>query len=417
MAKLTEFLPNELNSFTKKPFLLSVVENKYHEYSPINTIDNNSGIEFVSQAYSQKFKDLSNVYLQLQVQLLNKELKKYTTSDVVQPAFINNVLYSLFKSAYVYLNNVQVVGIDNNLIFREYIECLLNNSEEVSKARLECQGFFNDSTKLVDFTKNSKVVELFGRINLLPITKLLIPSVSLQIKFNMENPNMFIQEDSKIHSNFKLLGAKLFVKHVIVKDDLLLSTERFLTNHNAVYEFNNAIVISANVPASSSTLNLTNIYNGFRPSMIGFTMVSNKNFSGSRLTNPFDFKLFGLKNFAFLIDNQESPTPSYDLTNTTETSNFNRAFLSIYQSLNLMDSERGCLINRENYMKDRFMILSDLTSFDNALMDVNEAPSNISIGVTGSFSTALTETVTCLFYLLIPKCIEISANRAVTVVQ
>lgn len=413
---MQEYFPHELSVFDSIPTILSVSETQEHELAPLNSIDSGNTIEFLSQPYSDRFKDLSSVYLQLRLKVVKNDGTDYKTVDTTQGRMANNVLFSLFESAYVYLNNTLVNAVDANFGYKEYWEVILNHSAEVSAAKLMMQGFDvdNEEKRMKALTADSKTLELYGKVNICSVSKLLIPGVSFGLKLNRAVNNYFLIESAKEPSLVKLLSAKLFVRHVVVKDDLLGSTEKFLSKHNAIYEFKRSTVISVNLPANTSNLNIPNIYHGRKPNLVGFTIVKNSEFTGTaKNVSPFIFKPHGLKQFAFTVNNEPKPLTPFHIVNSTTESGYARAFSSVYKGLSIDDQDRSNLISFDNFLVSHFMLIQDLTPFHTGLAEVNNLSSSITLGVTGTFAETTKDTLTCLILLVNDSRFEIAGDRSV----
>jgi hypothetical protein len=420
MDNLMEYFPDELSVFNARPTMLSVSDSQIHELNPLNSLESSNVIEFLSQPYSNKLKDLSSIYLQLQIQLLKADGTAHSGDG--QGRLANNIMSTLFESAYVSLNNTLVSAVDANLGFKEFWETSLNYGTETSAARLLSQGYNpeDDAEVLQELTKDSVVRELYGKINLCSLSKLLIPGVSFQLKLNRAmNPYYLIENPTTFSSPsiVKILSAKLFVRHVTIKDDLMEATERHLTKHNAIYEMKRGLVLSMNIPANTSNLNIPNVYHGAIPSLVGFTLVTNKAFTGSdRVVSPFNFNHNKLKTFTFTLNGDPRPLIPYTITNEAKNKSFARAFSSVYEALGLDEQDKSCAVTMDNFMTDHFMIFQDLTPYKTALTEVNNLSSSVTLGLTGTFSAASTEALTCLVYLLLPSKFEISHDRSVKVI-
>jgi hypothetical protein len=195
------------------------------------------------------------------------------------------------------------------------------------------------------------------------------------------------------------------------------ATERHLTKHNAIYEMKRGLVLSMNIPANTSNLNIPNVYHGAIPSLVGFTLVTNKAFTGSdRTVSPFNFNNNKLKTFTFTLNGDPRPLIPYTITNEAKNKSFARAFSSVYEALGLDEQDKSCAVTMDNFMTDHFMIFQDLTPYKTALTEVNNLSSSVTLGLTGTFSTAPTEALTCLVYLLLPSKFEISHDRSVKVI-
>lgn len=237
---------------------MSIKESAIHEYSPINSLDNTTSLEFMSPGYNDKFKDLSYIMLKLQLQLVKKNGDSYAATDLSQPHLVSNILHTIFKSAYLSLNGITVRAVDNCYGYKEFIETTLNFGIEAATSRLAAQGYVPnaEAATLKDMTENSKVVEFYGKINLCNISKLLLPGVSLALRLNMETPDFFIMEgvttadnvETVTESKLVIHKAKLFIRHVVPSNDIIATHEKILTSGiPAIYEYRRSEVFSFHI--------------------------------------------------------------------------------------------------------------------------------------------------------------------------
>lgn len=413
-----EFIPSELNPFEKRPLIISVEESVTLEVNPLNSVEGATSLEFISLAYSDKFKDLSNVYLKLKLQLLKKNDQKYASSDTVQPHLVSNALHSIFKSAYVTLNGNNLRNMENNYHYTQYIETTLNYSHETAKARLSTQHYVQDgvAADLKALAANSVQFDVMGKINLLNLSKLLVPGVSVQIRFNLESDNFFIQETTA-NSKLKILDATLYIRHVIPKESVLLSIERTLASgKNAIYEYKRGDIYTQTLPANISTLNIPNFYSGPKPSLVLLCFVENAAYVGDRTKNPFEFKHFDLTSFNFLINSTAKPVNPYKIKITDDEKCYSQIFNKVYESIGLNQSSNSVAVNRSNFASSMFYLMEDLTSNNTALDDVTEPMESCTLGVNGTFAKPLPTSVTCILYMMIQGRFDVNANRQVSVV-
>lgn len=413
---MLEFLPDQLDLFTQKPLMLGVLDNEILECNPLNSLDNAANIDFQSHAFPDRMKDLSHMYLKLKLKLVKTDGKDYAIADTVQPYLASNALHSIFKSAFISLNGVNLQSQENGYNYKEYLETGLNFNVTTLENRLSTQFFATKDTRgtLAKVSANGKTFDLYGKINLCNVSKLLLPGVSLALRFNLETPDSFIIETTTT-STLKILEAKLMVRHVSIAPELMLSIERQLSSGKmAQYEYTRGQIVSINVPAGISSLNVTNFYNGIRPNLILFMMTTHKAFIGDRSLSPFKFESFNLNTFAFLVNGALKPPNSYNISMTDTEETYSQIFSKLYESLGYHNLDRSSIVSQENFKTDYFMIAHDLTAFSTALSDIQDPIQQVSLGVSGKFSSALTEPITCLMYLLLPTKFEISANRNVT---
>lgn len=175
-------------------------------------------------------------------------------------------------------------------------------------------------------------------------------------------------------------------------------------------------IVTQNIAKGVANLSITNFYRGVKPSLIAFMMVDNAAFAGDRALNPFEFKMNGLRTFNFIVNGSAKPTNPYEMWVDKDHNCYSHVFSKVYESLGYNDSERSSLITYENFKSTHFMIVDDLTSFNVGLTDINEVNAEITLGVNGTFASALTNGITCILYMLLPSRFDVSANRAITLI-
>lgn len=95
MSAIGEFVPEELDIFSNRPYLFCISDSVIHEYTPLNTLENTNSLEFNSLAYNDKYKDMSWVFLKLQLKLVKGDSSDYasTVPDDEQPHLVTNALH------------------------------------------------------------------------------------------------------------------------------------------------------------------------------------------------------------------------------------------------------------------------------------------------------------------------------------
>lgn len=144
-------------------------------------------------------------------------------------------------------------------------------------------------------------------------------------------------------------------------------------------------------------------------------MIKNTSFAGSRKEDPFLFQIFNLKTFNFQVNSVSKPQTPYELASNDTHDCLAHVFSHLYESLGHHNSDVSNLVTRKNFSK-HFLILEDLSQLNLALSDINEINENTTIGVSGTFSAPLADTITCVLYVMLPGRFEIEANRRVTTI-
>jgi len=424
---MAEYVSPSLDLFSNNPYQLAITETEEEELSPLSTLDLQNSVEFLCHGYASKMKMLDEMYLSCTVQLTKADGSLYAETDALQGYLANGILTSLFKNCSVYFNQTLVYNVNQDFNFINFIQDSLNFSEQAVGNKLSNQGFFtNDQAdKLKLHVKNSKVVELYSKLNLINCAKFLVPNCSLGLKLGFATSDFFIVEQSQTAndvtttSSSKLIvkDIKLYVKHAVLRETYLLHLETSLAKGvNAVYEFKYPQIVTSTIPANQSSISVSNVFNGIRPCFVLAGFIPNKDYNGSRSSDPMKFSRHGLKSFNFILNGQRTPKKSYEFVINDQESKYARAFNSLYSSLGLAHENTSNLVNRDNFLTDYCFMCCDLTANGNGLSSLNDPLEMVTVGFDAAFDAPLANSLTAIIYVLLPRKVEVQAGRTVNVV-
>lgn len=336
----------------------------------------------------------------------------------MQPNLENNALFSLFKSVYVTIGSTPVHSSESNHHYCQLIETLLSYDIPSADARLSSQMFFVKPTpeKLGAITKNSCIVELYGKVQLINLDKLLIPMLDVNFRFNLEQPSFFIKEKADGTAKLKFTDARLLIRHVLPINEISLTHEKMLTTRNAIYQGKRGIVVSQTIAKGLRNLNLPNFWHGISPHLLVCCFVENDAYVGARDKSAYEFKHFNLSSFQFMINGSPFPKQAYNFRNDDTHESYSHVYSKIYETLGYSNTSKSCLISEESFLKNHFFLIHDNTQSNIALSDLQTPNSNTTIGVTGVFSKPLESSITVLLYLLLPSHFEVTDKREVKVI-
>jgi len=274
-----------------------------------------------------------------------------------------------------------------------------------------------DETNLKAVTKNSVVTEVYGKLNLLNLTRVLLPNVGMSVKFYLHNPDFYIIEgfsgSKTTDSMLKIHSASLYVRHVEASSDIMVAHAKMLaSNKPAIYEYKRGEVFTQHIAKGTSNIHINNFYQGRRPSLIVFGMVKNDAYAGDKTKNPFLIEPFNLRMFSFLINGSSRPSNGYDVQMDKTHDCVAHLFSKQFENLGYHNSMHSNMITKANY-KTHFLILEDLTRFNTSLSDVLDPSESVTIGVNATLSAVLDSAITCILYVLLPTRFEISATGQV----
>lgn len=422
-----EHIVENLNFFSNYPYQLAIVGSETIKISPTYTIDNNSIVDFNAQATPDLYKNLSEVYLNVSVQILKKDLTKYTETDEKQGFLAPNFLHNLFKDVKIFLNGTQVLSIDQAYPVLQFIESSLNY-DKITLGRLATQGLFINESKSKELTRNSCIVQFYAKLSLINTQKFIIPGVGINFRLTLNNDDYYLIEEEiagstsgdKKHtsSKVKIHEINLRLKHYKARDDFNLYLEQSLNNnYTAVYEFTNALITTSAIPQNSINFSIANMYSGKRPILALFCLTTTERFNGSRLLDPHVYSTCGLQEFSFLINGLKSNCEPFIIKNTKEEKKYAHVYHALHDAINISNENESTLVDYENYLEKCFFIAHDFRNFGSGSYDLKEPSLDSTIGIDMKFDIGLKEPLIAILYTLHNRRFEISASRVVTNIE
>jgi hypothetical protein len=418
-----ENIPQSLDLFSINPMILAIAHCEEHELSTINTIDGTNMVEFSSPGYDSKLKSLNELYLKAIVQVTKEDGTLYSQKDALQGHITNSILTSLFKSCVLLLNNTTVVSIQDFYGIQEYIQLSLNFSPHVTASKLSNQGFYHSGEieKLKSRVRNSVEVELMGRLNIFNVEKLILPNVNVSLKLGFQSPDFYINEETAdgktSKSMVKIKDLKLYIKHITLRESYLSYIEESLVNNaEAIYEFKSGAIVTHTIPASSTNVNLPNLWYGIRPSIVLCAFIKNSTLVGNRSEDPSIFTSHGLKMFSFLVNQENYPKTPFEITTSDQQNKYARVFNALYVSLGLSSENQNTLVDRENFLTNYFYLMQDISTYASASTSLSEPLYTVNVGLNATFEKPLESALSVLLYVLIPRKVKIGWQRNVEVV-
>lgn len=440
MSGITVCSKSELDLFSQSPLQTSILGTTEVALKPVNSLgDDPSVIEFISLGHGDTYRDLSSVYLRLRVRLMKKRPNTEhdsTNTDSTKKSkscVVNNLIHSLFRQVSVYLNGVPVSQSNNDYGYRAYFENLLNYGQDAVSTHLESVGWAIDEGEMdtVDASKNkgfkmredrmlnSKTVELYSRIHVDMFNqhRLLLNGVDLRIVMSLEKPEFFVMEKDEGSSFIKIDEATLYINHVQINPDILLSNERILNNKNAMatYNYRRVEVKSYTVSADQRSLSLDNVVIGQLPNLILFSMVDNLAYCGKRSKNPFNFDHNKISHYQLLINGVQVPTEPYVFDYTAADNPIStRGYVSLFKDTGVHYFDRGHQITKKAFDSGFFIIATDLTADRSTESSgCGNLLNQGTVRIEARFSEPLKETITCLVYCEYDTTLKIDQQRNV----
>ena len=442
---LVEQIPSVLDIF-EQPCTQNAFTASYEEIChPVASLDNNSVIEFVSSGTDESYRDLSTIRLCLTVVMVKSDGSKLQYNDATTKDYgvVNNVIHSLFNQCSVSLNDTLITPSSNNYHYKAYLETLLNYGTDAKNTHLMLRGFELDTAKNTNKADDTNLgfkerrswfqnkaadaaddslleneLELISplHVDFFRTEKFLVNGVELKIKLTRSEKEFYLWGPAG-NPKVKLVikNASLLIRHFNISAQFLLSHSSAFNTGNANYFYRRAEIKPYTIPAQQLSHTLNNISNGVLPMFLLFTMVPNTNFVGTITTNPFHFVHENLSYFALYVKDKLIQTvPLQPVFNSTD-KRFTRAYETLFTGTNIHHNDRGHMITPQMFANGYFMLTYLLSpDLTDDLLHKNPVDRG-EVRIELRFATALTESVTCLVYLLYDTEVEITKERTIDI--
>lgn len=326
--KVQSCFPSELNLFEPSNIQMNILRAHTINTNAVTNSQSNY-IEFIFGKSSDYYIDLASTQLNLKLQFVKSDgvslfkqkivtdtsgnVQESLTEDKTQPTLVANSLFSIFKSASVYLNNY-LVSNSENFAYQDYMFHLLHTDKETREKNLENQLFFADTANTFNALNvtnagyhsrlhaltNSKVVELSGRLNLdvFNLSRLLINNVQVKVVLTLADAPFYtmmpVDDETKELGQIKLSNISLSVKHYEISPSTIIAHHRQLTKSPIIYPFKRIALKTYTIAKGSFSETFENLVYGRLPSHITFAFVTNAAFSGDYKKNPFELQHFNI---------------------------------------------------------------------------------------------------------------------------
>lgn len=425
---------SELDLFSGPLFQSQILKSEQVTHHPVNSLTNCNTIEFESSGSTNSYRDLSNIFLHLKIQIVKPDGTTIveTTSEsgtkvndhIKQPGFINNVLHSLFKNVTVFMNGKIVSNLDYYNL-KAYIDTITNYSKHACETQFKAAGFYKDvagqidnsgsgntsHTKRKTFTNDGAIYDLYGRVNVdvFNHNRLLMNNINLKIIFTLDNPGFYILEASDYNATIQIVDAELFIRHVSVNPSLMLLHHQYLQKgHKAKIPFRRSLIKTHTIPSAVSNTVIDNLFHGVLPKNMIFAMFDNTAFT-NRKKSPFNFNHYDLSYFSVTVNGQA--IPFQPLTLDIDKNQYRVAYVEFLKNLDIYGKDVSLQISQEDWINGFFMLAINFSSLAGDCVDLME---DGSIKFELKFEKSLSRAVTAIFYAEYESVLEIDKHLNVT---
>lgn len=424
----------QLQIFDQKGIQYSILKTDQVMLKPLASIENSKVIQFLDQGYGDDYRNLNSVYLHLKAKMHHvkddgtADAKDEITDKNLNVYPVNNLLHSLFRQITLTLNGKQIAQNSQNYAYRAYFENLLNWEPDSAAQHLSSIIWKVDTPKKFDsFGENlngidrgllfplGEEIDLVGRLHLdmLNTTKYLVNNVDFGLTFELAPQDFYLmKKTSTIKSELKILDAALYMDHIKLNPEVLLTHQRILQQKNALYPYKRCDVRNFTIAQNSTSFSIDNVCNGILPEFVLIAMVDNDAYQGKHDKNPFNFQHFGLTSFNASINGIEiSPRKlEFDFLDKKNPRS-QHAYFNLFSQLNLHRFDRANSITPQLFNNGAFILAYDLTP------DHDKVCGNViqtgSLRFEGQFAKTVGNAITILVYLQFDTELIIDKDRNV----
>jgi hypothetical protein len=434
-AMLSEF------DYFNPPVVQSSLVGEYDDMiSPVNAINADAAnalntIEFNIPGANDLYRDLNNSYLMLKIKLTAANGGNNAADVAIAP--VNLPLHSLFASVSMTMCGKEITEKDTLYPYRAYLETLLSYDPNVLATRFRCEGWAKDDGEEMDsialalvdahppnsgfvarnqLVRASRTCVLVGRphLDMFHQNLNIPPNCNISLKF-VPGPTAFSLMAA--HDNtckIALLEAKLFVRTKKGCPDLLLAHKEMLQKGNMRFPHNRVTVNKYGIAQGFQTATIPLNFPSKLPKRVFIGFVTNAASAGTLNLNPFNFANMGVQDISLSVNGV--PTPATGLQVDYEHDNYQRAYLSTLEALELDNGNRAIDLTYSDFGSGFAIYGFKIAPGPADCTVIATANSVGSIVVNVRFAAALAAGVDMIVYAETPAVLEIDKLSCVSIV-
>lgn len=349
---------SSMDIFSSPASNLGITNMKYLEHKAVNQFNSESSVRFFINNSGPDYVYLPETKLKVKLRILQADGSKIpsleeenisnndqadvekTSTDstdgsqkktgVAHVAPINNMLNSLYDQIEITLNDQIVSSGNTGHCFKAIISNLVELSNSKKKSRLQTSMFYDDTPgcleavnvgplganeglkKRYEFFKESKIVELFGTldVDVFKIRRYLLNNVNIQVVLHSTStPFRLMSACTSPNYKIEILDISLIMCHVTPSNPILLAHQELMKEQNklALYPFIQEDLRKFVIPKSSNSFYVGDLFQGKCPDRMILAMVSSAAVSGAYNKNPFNFKHNNLSMLSISVNGVQIP--------------------------------------------------------------------------------------------------------------
>jgi hypothetical protein len=405
--------------------MTAIQDGQWTEHYPLSSLDNSAPIEFVIPAQTEKWTDINQCYLYLNVKVFKADGTALEADT--ETSTVNNFFHSLFSSIDLYLNNKLVTNSSDTYPYRAYIENLLSYSTDSKSTHLRAlemwypdtagsmqikvhdganEGYKDRRTRI----RESRVLEMCGRLHLDVFLqdKYLPNGIEMRVRLNKSTPAFSL---FGVEGKIKFEKAGFNVRTVDLLPVMANDLNQTIAQHGMKMPIRRVEVKTFTISQNNQSKIEDHLFHGQLPKRIILGMVKNADMNGSIGTNPFDFQPFGLTKLEVSLDGK-----------TQHNNPFNpdfaagqclRSYMSLFQATGSLGMNRSMGLTLEAYKAGYTLWGIDLTADQGSEEGQLHPIKTGNLRIELQFSDPLPDPINVIVYAEFDNQIEINGFREI----
>ncbi|KAK3738019.1 hypothetical protein QZH41_000218 [Actinostola sp. cb2023] len=239
----------------------------------------------------------------------------------------------------------------------------------------------------------------------------LVPGVSIVIQIDFNDPQFVLMAAADSTARFKITRAVFRVRHVKVQAEAHLEVEdkQYKQQKTVVYPIRTSKPIRRTIEAGKSFVSFTDLFQQSVPDYLTIGFVKSTSFNGAYNENPYNFKLFGLKDFRMVVNGVERPKSRFEFKSHDAMEGYEMMFSSTG------NMHRGFSngIKRKDYAHGNALLCINLTPDGKDAKNYTYKKNDGTLDLFLNFNPPLAHNVTVLFLPEFENEILVDPNKVV----
>jgi hypothetical protein len=215
---------------------------------------------------------------------------------------------------------------------------------------------------------------------------------------------------SQTHYKVEILEAKLLVPKHTILPSIMLSHVKLLEGGKPIcYPMRRVEMKSYTLPAGTIQNTNENLFNGFLPDRIILGLLESTELHGTVITNPFNFRDFGLAKIKVTANGEQVSTQSYDVSFDNNNARVMQPYIGLFTGLGYTGCDSGMDLSFTEFKSGKGLFVYDLRN----LRDAFSAPRHGNISINLKFSAGTAAGITVVVYSEYQSVLFVNSNKEV----